>query len=68
MVFQGIRVEVSVSVGVATYPASGSDVKTLLRNSDAALYKAKARGRNCYQMDSADVDPSRLRPAFRAIL
>jgi diguanylate cyclase (GGDEF)-like protein len=68
MVFHGIRVEVSVSVGVATYPASGSDVKTLLRNSDAALYKAKARGRNCYQMDSADVDPSRLRPAFRAIL
>jgi len=53
MVFQGIQVEVSVSIGVATYPASGCDVKTLLRNSDAALYKAKARGRNCYQMDSA---------------
>jgi diguanylate cyclase (GGDEF)-like protein len=65
---QGIRVEVSVSVGVATYPESGSDVKTLLRNSDAALYKAKARGRNCYQMDSAVVDPSGLRPAFRPIL
>jgi diguanylate cyclase (GGDEF)-like protein len=68
MVLQGIPVEVSVSVGVATYPASGSDVKTLLRNSDAALYRAKTRGRNCYQMDSADVDPSSLRPAFRAIL
>ena len=52
MVLQGIRVEVSVSVGIATYPESGSDVKTLLRNSDAALYQAKARGRNCYQMHS----------------
>jgi diguanylate cyclase (GGDEF)-like protein len=68
MVLQGLRVEVSVSVGVATYPASGSDVKTLLRNSDAALYKAKARGRNCYQMDSADADPSSLQPAFQPIL
>jgi diguanylate cyclase (GGDEF)-like protein len=62
--FQGIRVEVSVSVGVATYPESGSDVKTLLRNSDAALYQAKAKGRNCYQMHSAHAHRSDLRPAF----
>ena len=64
MMFQGIRVEVSVSVGVATYPESGSDVKTLLRNSDAALYQAKAKGRNCYQMHSAHAHRSDLRPAF----
>jgi len=64
MVLQGMRVEVSVSVGVATYPESGSDVKTLLRNSDAALYQAKARGRNCYQMHSANAYSSGLRPAF----
>ena len=67
MVLQEIRVEVSVSVGVATYPESGSDVKTLLRNSDAALYQAKARGRNCYQMHSANTCPSGLRPAFPQI-
>jgi len=64
MVLQGIRVEVSVSVGVATYPEGGSDVKTLLRNSDAALYQAKARGRNCSQMHSANAYISGLRPAF----
>jgi diguanylate cyclase (GGDEF)-like protein len=64
MVLQGIRVEVSVSVGVATYPESGSDVKTLLKNSDAALYQAKARGRNCYQMHSGSGYHSGLRPAF----
>jgi diguanylate cyclase (GGDEF)-like protein len=64
MVLQGIRVEVSVSVGVATYPVGGSDVKTLLRNSDAALYQAKATGRNCYQMHSANAYISGLRPAF----
>jgi diguanylate cyclase (GGDEF)-like protein len=64
MVHQGIQVEVSVSVGVATYPESGSDIKTLLRNSDAALYQAKARGRNCYQMHSANAYLSGPRPAF----
>jgi diguanylate cyclase (GGDEF)-like protein len=64
MVLQGVRVEVSVSVGVATYPESGSDVKTLLRNSDSALYHAKAKGRNCYEMHSADAPLSSLRPAF----
>jgi diguanylate cyclase (GGDEF)-like protein len=62
MVFQGIRVEVSVSVGVATYPEGGSDMKTLLRNSDAALYQAKGRGRNCYQMHSSSSYLSGLRP------
>ena len=61
MVLQGIRVEVSVSVGVATCPESGSDVKTLLRNSDAALYQAKARGRNCYEMHSPNAYLSVLR-------
>jgi diguanylate cyclase (GGDEF)-like protein len=64
MVLQGIRVEVSVSVGVATYPEDGSDVKTLLRNSDAALYQAKANGRNCYQIHSANTYLSGLRPTF----
>ncbi len=64
MVLQGIGVEVSVSVGIATYPESGSDVKTLLRNSDAALYQAKARGRNCYQMHSVGGHPLGMEPAF----
>jgi len=36
-----------VSVGVATCPEDGDNVETLLRNSDAALYQAKAKGRNC---------------------
>jgi diguanylate cyclase (GGDEF)-like protein len=53
-----------VSVGIATYPEGGNDVKTLLRNSDAALYQAKAKGRNCYQVHSANTHPSGLKPAF----
>lgn len=37
---------VTASVGVAAFPDHGDDLDTLLRASDAAMYAAKARGRN----------------------
>jgi len=57
MWIEGRKVEVSVSVGIATYPQGGCDLKALLRNSDIALYQAKARGRNCYEAYSSDIVP-----------
>lgn len=44
------RVHIGMSFGIALYPTDGSDAKTLLRNADSALYDAKSRGRNCYQL------------------
>ena len=40
------RQPVTISVGVATYDGH-PDYQRVLRNSDAALYAAKAQGRNC---------------------
>src|SRR5882672_360370 len=47
---EGNEIFCSGSVGVSIYPEDGSDVDTLLMNADAAMYRAKARGRSGYQL------------------
>jgi diguanylate cyclase (GGDEF)-like protein len=42
----GHEVFVSASVGIATYPADGADLESLLKNADMAMYQAKKNGRN----------------------
>jgi diguanylate cyclase (GGDEF)-like protein len=37
---------VTLSIGIALYPEHGADTQTLLKHADAAMYEAKASGRN----------------------
>lgn len=47
---EGHYLHVSSSIGIAIYPTDGEDAETLLKNADAALYRAKDSGRNAYQL------------------
>lgn len=38
---------VTISIGVATFPMDGIDKPDLIKAADDALYRAKAKGRNC---------------------
>jgi len=39
---------VTASIGIAVFPEDGSDVPTLLKHADAAMYQAKENGKNRY--------------------
>jgi diguanylate cyclase (GGDEF)-like protein/PAS domain S-box-containing protein len=46
----------TVSIGVSLYPRDGADMGELLRHSDTAMYQAKDRGRNNFQLFSPGMD------------
>ena len=42
-------IRVTPSLGVSLSPDDGQDAETLMHNADAAMYRAKAAGRNTYK-------------------
>ena len=48
----GHELRVTPSIGLALYPAHGTDAVTLMRHADLAMYQAKSRGRNRVQVFS----------------
>lgn len=52
---KGYRLKISTSVGISLFPQDGRDTDTLIRNADAAMYRAKKEGRNNFQYYSLEL-------------
>ncbi len=53
---EGKTLKSGISIGAAVYPQDGRDIDTLLRNADAALYRAKAEGRGSIRFFEIKMD------------
>jgi diguanylate cyclase (GGDEF)-like protein/PAS domain S-box-containing protein len=47
------ELRMNVSIGISVFPADGHDAETLVACADAAMYDAKASGRNAYRFFAA---------------
>jgi diguanylate cyclase (GGDEF)-like protein len=52
LTLDGHELLATTSIGIAFYPNDGEDAETLLKNADAAMYRAKEQGRNNFQFYS----------------
>ena len=60
MQIEGHEVFASVSVGITEFPGDGADGDTLMRNADAAMFKAKQAGRARFQYYTAAMNERAL--------
>lgn len=49
-IMEGREFYISASIGISVYPDDGTDIQTLMKNADVAMYKAKEIGKNNFQL------------------
>lgn len=54
--FEGVTVEIGVSIGIALAPRDGQTSEHLFRNADLALYRAKEAGRSTWRLFDPAMD------------
>ena len=47
---------ITCSIGISLYPKDGHDVDSLLKNADAAMYRAKEQSRNSFQFYTSEIN------------
>ncbi|MBO9538315.1 bifunctional diguanylate cyclase/phosphodiesterase [Herbaspirillum sp.] len=56
----GHKIFLSASIGCAMYPQHGKDAMTILKNADIAMYRAKERGKNTFQLFNKEMSDHAL--------
>lgn len=50
------QISITPSIGISMYPENGTTYETLLKNADTSMYLAKSKGRNQFEMYSAELN------------
>jgi diguanylate cyclase (GGDEF)-like protein len=58
IILSGQENQTTASIGIAMFPSDGSDVETLMKNADMAMYRAKLHGMNGFRFFDEAMDAS----------
>lgn len=59
-IIEGYELYITTSIGVSIYPNDGSDVETMIKNADTAMYRAKDHGGNSCQFYTKNMNKTLL--------